>query len=209
MIAALLLALGADRSATVPNREVVMEFATCVRRRAPDRAAALLRSEPGSDDEHRKLEVIAGAYGACITDRRVLSFQPELLRGQLADLAFRDDPALRERAAALPALPPARPDTAAIDRAVERLPADRRDVGYTQRFRAAYARCVANADPRATAALPPTTPGGADERQAVLRYGPTLVACMPEGVTYHIIPAELRPYLIAQLYYRMTTDGTR
>ena len=194
MIPALLLSLAADRAdATVANRDVVMEFATCVRRRAPDRAAALLRSKPGSDDEHRKLLVIGGAYGACIKDRRVLSFQPELLRGQFAELAFRDDTALRDRATALPALAPSPPDAAAIERAVGHPANGGFDRVYAVRFREAYARCVADADPKTTAALLQTSSASAEERQTVLHYGGTLMRCMPQGVTYHIIPGRIAP----------------
>lgn len=201
----LLAAASPPAAGTVPKRQVVLEFATCVRRRAPDRAADLLRSVPGSDDERKKVLVIGGAYGACLKDRWALSFQTGMLRGQLAELAFRDDAGLRQRAAALPALAPVRPDAAAIDAAVTRVPAAERDAAYAGRFRAAFAQCVADANPGAVAMMLNTDPGTVEERAALLRSGDTLMRCMPQGVTYHIIPAELRPYLVADLHYRVAT----
>ena len=197
------LALAADaRASTDLKRDVVMAFAMCVRRRAPDRAAALLASEPDSRDEGRLAMVIATAYDACLQDRRVLSFDTGLLRGQLAELAFRDDAALRDRARRLAATAPVKPDLAQIERSAAAVAATYRETHYAQAFRAAFARCVAAASPQTVTALFDTDPASAAERAVLMKAGDTLMQCMPEGVSYHIVPAELRPYLMSNLYYR-------
>lgn len=198
-----LMAMATERSpATEPSRDTVMRFATCVRRRAPDRADALLATNPDSDEEKKKIGVIAGAYGACVGDRNGLSFSAALLRGQLAELAFRDSATLREKAAALPRMTPIRPDVALIEKSANKAPPSWRDQRYAQQFRIFFARCVTDADPQGVAALISTTPGTTDERSALIKTGDMLMRCMPEGVTYHIKAAELRPYLMSALYFR-------
>ena len=201
-------ALAADQAPRTDfKRDAVKTFATCVRRRARDRANALLATEPGSDAEKKEALVIAGAYNACIVGRQFLSFPVELLRGQLAELAFQDNAGLRDKAAALQGAAPIRPDVASIDKDVSKIPADRRDQGFTDKFRVAYARCVANADPKAVAAIIPTASATAEERETLMTASETLRHCMPDGITYHLNSAELRPYLMSELYYRAVTGA--
>lgn len=208
MFALALLALAADRQTTmVTQRDAVMNFAKCVQRRAPDRAEALIASEPDSKREREIVTTMAGAYNACIVEAQFLSFQAALLRGQLADLAFQRDAAAREKAAALPTTAPDVPNTATIDEDVAKLPASRRDRAFTETFRRFYARCVAGANPRAVAALIPAQPSSAEERAALLSASETLSQCMPLGISYRLIVAELRPFLISELYYRVVTSA--
>jgi hypothetical protein len=203
MFAAFLLsALFADpAAATQPKRETVLEFATCVRRRAPDRVRELLATEPGGEQEQRIMSVIAGAYNACITGRRSLSLQTGMFRGQVAEMALRDEPQMREAAEALPGSPPLKPNVGSLEQQISKLPAERRDGRFIEYFRPVYARCVAGANPRGVAALLPTVPASAEERGAIVAIGETLMQCMPVGVSYRIIASELRPYLMSALYY--------
>ena len=201
LIALLAMALSVNEATAQPKREVVFQFATCVVRRAPDRARALLGTEPGGNEERALTSIIARAYNACVGTRRVLSFSPTLLRGEMADILFRQDATLLDRAAHLSPGHILLPDIAAIDKKAAKVPDFSRETRTGDLFREEYARCIASSKPSIIAELVPTEQGSQAERAVIASAGDHLMRCMPEGISYHLKPAELRPYIVAASYY--------
>lgn len=202
-----LLAAAADQSTTNLRRDAVLEFAICVDRYSRENAMRFISSEPGSDSERSLGGTLAGANSTCLKDKDGISFPPALLRGQLAELAFQRDPALLGKARTLLVEAPIMPDMAMIDKKAGKS-RNFQEYSVIENFRKEYARCIVHSSPTGVATIAGTKPASAEERSALLDAGPTLMACTPPGISYHIIPAELRPYLMSELYYRIVSSKT-
>jgi hypothetical protein len=178
------LALAAPASAQVPRAPVLADFGQCIARQAGGVARALLETEMGSQEEIQRARQIFNANPACIHDRRGLSARVGEVRGIVAEAMLEADAAAVAR---LSASPPG-----AVARASGQLDG--------RAFVAAYAACLADAEPRQSIALLATAHHSPEEVTAFLAYGEALSDCMPEGATYRIDRFDVRNHIAARLY---------
>jgi hypothetical protein len=129
---------------------------------------------------------MAESRSGCV--RRHFAYIPMMtgqFRGTVAEALIEGDAAALARLRALPSRPPVRAE-AARGRA----------------FVAAYARCIADADPARAVhllELPHDAPAAA-QRDRFLEYGDLLNDCMPMGFAFTIEPFDVRNHIAARLY---------
>ncbi len=180
---------------TVPRAPVLSDFGTCVARQSTGLARALLATEMGSPEERRRAHQLFRANTACMDGRAVLSSRVGEVRGTVAEALLEREPDVLARLSRMPSRPAARAD------AVE-----------GRRFVAAYARCLADAEPAKATALLATGHHSPEERDAMLAFGDTLNDCMPMGVAYRVDRFNVRNHIAARLYevaFSGSSEGER
>lgn len=191
---------------TQPKYEAVRGYAACVSRRDPDRVKALMDTDQAGGEPILMARKMAKMYDNCIPGRDFLSFPLPLLLGAFAEATFEADPALLDRATHMSPITPERPDPAKIDAAAAKLSATDREEFFSNMFRAEFARCLAQSAPSDVAKILPTKPGSQQERAVIVAFGDHLSDCMPEGISYQLVPVELRPYLMFALHHAALHD---
>lgn len=173
-----------SRAQLVPAAPLIAEFGACAARQLPGQARALMATAIDSPQERRIARAMARSRGGCVDRRlRSLSMRVGEFRGGVAEALLEQDPAAMARLAAMPATAPVRPE-----------PADGRA------FVAAYARCIADADPARAAALLGVERVGPAQRGAFLAFGDTLTGCMPIGQRYAIDQVDVRNHIAVRLF---------
>jgi hypothetical protein len=163
---------------------VVSDFGACAARRMPDQSRALLATPLDSPAERRAARRMAQSRSACVAGRfNSISMRTGEFRGGVAEGLIEADP---------PAL--------ARLRVMVRRPAVRAEARQGRAFVAAYARCLADADPSRAAALLDLVPASDEERAAFLGFGALLEECMPIGLTYAIDTYDVRNHIALRLY---------
>jgi hypothetical protein len=174
----------AQRSRSVPAAPVVSDFGACAARRMPDQGRALLATPLDSRAERRAARRMAESRSACVSARfNSISMRTGEFRGGVAEGLIEADPTALARLRAMPPRPPVRGEAR-----------------QGRAFVAAYARCLADADPARAAGLLELVPSGAEERAAFLGFGSLLEECMPIGLTYAIDTFDVRNHLALRLY---------
>ena len=173
-----------QRAQLVPHAPLVADFGACAARQLPGQARALMATPIDSPQERRIAGAMARSRGGCV-DRRMhtLSMRVGEFRGGVAEALLEQDPEAMARLRAMPATAPVRPE-AADGRA----------------FVAAYARCLADAEPARAAALLQVDRVGPAHREAFLGFGDTLTGCMPIGLRYTIDQVDVRNHIAVRLY---------
>ncbi len=167
----------------VPRAPVIGSFGECAVRQSPGVARSLMQTELGSREEYQRARQLFMANGACIRGRAVLSSQVGEIRGTAAEALLRADQAALARLADSPARP-----------------AVRVPVAEGRAFVAAYAACLADADPAKSVALLATERQSRAELDAVMAFGDTLNDCMPMEASYRIDRFDVRNHIAARLY---------
>lgn len=177
----------------IPHQLIVKQFADCVERSAKHGAIKMLRTTPGSKEEHDLITILAFGQSQCLTDRALLSMKPWNVRGAVAEAVFARHPEWLQVAAKLPVSAPARPP--------EKLEAEA--------FMIAYSRCIAASAPERTAAILQTKLASPEERQATLALGDALQACVPLDIAYHLNVVDLRVHLASALFLALPEAVTK
>jgi len=170
----------------VPIATVIGDFGACTARQLPDRSRALMATPIGSRAERTTASRMAMSRDGCVP--RHFDFIPMLtgqFRGAVAEALIENDPGAVARLRAMPSRPAVRAD-----------PAEGRA------FVAAYARCIADADPARAVRLLETPPGAPpnEQRDHFLAYGDLLNDCMPMGAVFRIEPFDVRNHMAMRLY---------
>ncbi|MGQ0659271.1 hypothetical protein [Sphingosinicella sp.] len=153
-------------------------------------AWVLLATELGSEEELREARRLFDAGSACAPAREGLNVRVGDMRGAVAEAMLEADSAALARLSARPAAPAVRAAAGLDGRA----------------FVAAYAACLAEAEPAKSVALLATPHGGLAEVDAFASYDDRLNDCMPEGVSYRIDRFDVRNHIAAHLY-KLATAG--
>jgi|688.fasta_scaffold305042_2 hypothetical protein len=162
------------------------DFADCVIDQAPKQSANLFATAPGSREEGAVIRKFNGLNN-CTRGRAFISARTGELRGALAEVALKRDPAKLAALSTRAAVPPVR----IIERTIG-----------TRKFVVAYGQCLALAAPAEAVRLIGTDYGSDAEKSALLSIGEPLKACMPEGVAYAINIRDVRNH-VADALYRM------
>ena len=174
----------AQRARLVPSAPHIAAFGACAARNMPDRARELMATAMDSRAERRIAQRIADSRSSCLSTRlRSLSMYTGAFRGAVAEALIEGDSAAIERLRRMP------PTAAARVRP-----------GAGRAVVAAYARCLADADPPRSLALLEAEPASARERDAMLSFGDLLNDCMPFGSSFRIDPVDVRNHIAARLY---------
>lgn len=174
----------AQQARLVPRSPLVVEFGACAARQLPDQARALMATRMDSAEERRRARRMAQSRSQCVHRRlRTISLHTGEFRGAVAEGLLENDPDALSRLRAMPQRPPVRPQ-AADGRA----------------FVAAYARCIADADPARAARLLDISPAAPEHRTAFLEFGQLLSDCMPYGLQYRIDQFDVRNHIASRLY---------
>lgn len=168
----------------VPRAPVLADFGACIARQTSSVARALLETEVGSREEYRSAQRLFDANSGCYRDRESLSARIGEVRGIVAEALLEGDQAAMARLASRPALPAARVSAVAQGRA----------------FVAAYAACLADAEPTRSLALLATPHHSQMEFDAFMAFGDTLNDCMPMTRAYRIDRFDVRNHIAAHLY---------
>ena len=185
-------ATGAAAQTLVPHAPLVTQFGACAARQLPERARALMATPVDSRAERRAARRLAESRSACVNVRmQSLTMHTGEFRGAVAQALLERDPAAMAR---LRAMPP----SAAV----------RAQAADGRAFVAAYARCLADADPPRAAALLSIAPQTPEHRDAFLAFGQTLSDCMPHGLRYRINQFDVRNHIAVRLY-EVAYPGTR
>ncbi len=173
-----------QRAQLVPHAPLVAEFGACAARQLPGQARALMATGIDSPQERRIARAMATSRRGCV-DRRLntLSMRVGEFRGGVAEALLEQDPNAMSRLRAMPAAAPVRPQ-----------------VADGRAFVAAYARCIADAQPARAAALLEVDRVGPAHRDAFLGFGDTLSGCMPVGLRYTIDQVDVRNHIAVRLY---------
>jgi hypothetical protein len=176
----------AQRPQIVPRAPLLTAFGACAAAQLPGQARELMATPIGSRAERRAARRMAESRSACV-DRRMrgISMQTGEFRGAVAEALLERDPQAMDRLRAMPTSAPVRPAT--VD---------------GRAFVAAYAACLADADPARAAALLDLEPLGPELRPAYLRFGQLLSDCMPFGLRYTIDPVDVRNHMAMRLYHK-------
>ena len=174
----------AQRSRSVPAAPVVSDFGACAARRMPEQGRALLATPLDSREEQRAARRMAETRSNCVRARfNSISMRTGEFRGGVAEGLIEADPAALARLRAMPQRPPVRAEAR-----------------QGRAFVAAYARCLADADPSRAAGLLDLAPSSSDERAAFVGFGALLEECMPLGLTYAIDTFDVRNHIALRLY---------
>jgi hypothetical protein len=177
-------AADAQRSRSVPAAPVVSDFGACAARRLPDQGRALLATPLDSRAEQRAARRMAESRSACVAARfNSISMRTGEFRGGVAEGLIEADPTAMARLRALPQQPPVRAEAR-----------------QGRAFVAAYARCLADADPARAAGLLELVAASREERAAFLGFGALLEECMPIGLTYAVDTFDVRNHIALRLY---------
>lgn len=182
----------APTSPLLEKRVVLRKFADCVVRGAERRSLKVLRTDPGSRDEHEEVHTLVQSQAPCLGDRSVLSMHTAAIRGVIAEAVFARHGDWLQSVSAMPAAAPVR-----VAGKLEVEP-----------FMVAYAGCIAKAEPAKAAAVLATEPTTAAERSAVLGLGDTLKDCMAIDVAYHLNIGDLRTHLASALFLEVPQSVT-
>ena len=162
------------------------DFADCVIDQAPRQSTNLLATAPGSREEGAVIRKF-NSLNNCMRGRAFISARTGEVRGALAEVTLKPDPAKLAALSTRAAVPPVR--------IIERM------IG-TRKFVIAYGQCLALAAPAEAVRLIGTDYGSDAEKSALLSIGEPLKACMPEGVAYAINIRDVRNH-VADALYRM------
>ena len=185
-LAAALAAAGSAHAQVrvVPRAPLVSAFGACAARQLPGQARALMATPIDSRSERRAARLMARSRSGCVHPHmRTISMHTGEFRGAVAEGLIERDAQAGARLRAIAPRPPVRPQ-----------PAEGRA------FVAAYARCIADADPAGAARLLETAPESAEDRAALLAFGQLLSDCMPLGLRYTIDRFDVRNHIAIRLY---------
>lgn len=186
MLGAFAAAPAFGQARTVPIATVIGDFGACTARQLPDRSRALMVTPLGSSSERAAASRMAMSRDGCVP--RHFDFIPMMtgqFRGAVAEALIENDAGAVAR---LRAMPPR--------------PAVRAEAAQGRAFVAAYARCIADADPPRAVRLLETPPGASasEQRDQFLAYGDLLNDCMPMGAVYAIDTYDVRNHMAVRLY---------
>jgi hypothetical protein len=182
----------------VDKRVVLAQFADCLARLGPGLSDKLLNTDFGSDAERNAAEIVVHAHSSCMTDRMVLSMQPGMIRGLIAEsMLKRHHPDWLAAANAMPASTPIRP---ARPLQASAQSADVRDAKRERAFMAAYSKCLVKASPAKVGTLLSTGIATPEEHAALMDLGTDLNDCLPMRTRYVLNDGGLRANLASALY---------
>ena len=181
-----------------PNDESVRAMHTygyCVVERAPNRSRRVLTLPPGSEEERDLLQAVS--TDLCLSGHghvSQMSFQPQLLRGVIAEAVLDSHNARRDaRGRAAMVVPFTGLTLADIAGLEERGRAALRALDFSQ--------CVVAAAPDTVSALLQTEPTSEAEDRAFEQLVPHLSPCLSQGAQLNIVKPQLRGFL-AEASYR-------
>lgn len=190
---------GTQRVAAPENDAAAMNrFAECAVSRTRRSIVRVLQEVPGSSGERDRLGGAAASWGHCTepltSEQERLLFQPDTMRGPLAEVLFERDFASgatsREGLARLP-------DPVEVVRR-RNLP----EGALRAAIVGVFAACVVERHPAEAAAVLAAPPGSRTEAAAVQLLVPDFGSCFPAGSQFDITVPLLRGYLAAALYRR-------
>jgi hypothetical protein len=190
---------GTAQPAAAESIKVFHQFGECVVQHNRYLAERILRTVPNSVEEHDFVQ--ESATDSCLQEGQ-LGFHAPLLRGVVAEALFKSDfkavdaPPLRKPAPVFAAL---------TDEEAQKIgPEAQARLGLLQ-----VATCVVRADPGDVTSLFQTAPRSPAEDATIAKISPHLSACLNAGISFTIVPVQLRGALAEAAYRVSENDANR
>jgi hypothetical protein len=181
---ALLMLVSSSPNGFVPKQQVLAEFADCAVATKLQLARDILSTEEASKAEAKALKPI-NSLSNCTKGRDYVSARTGEIRGALAEVLLKSDPAKLQRLAEMPETPAVR---------ISEMGANSR------KFVIAYASCILWTNPKLAPALFNSAYSSEQEKTAMLAFGDAFSACIPEKVAYKLDIRDVRNHMASAAY---------